>query len=202
MKTGTMKKIYSLTAALLAATIVMAAGNPATDVELSVEYRNNTACISWKPASGKGILRYELQKSTDGVNFSYFCAYAATIPAYRVEDSNLISHTQYYRLKLVDEAGQSLYSAVKGMDLKAIHATLKILPGTSGERMWVWLPVNTRILSAAITDARGQVLLSDLKVKNNVNMAAVETGILEPGAYQLLVTTNRGDRVQLRFNRN
>lgn len=202
MKTGTMKKTtIHLAIALLACCGTSAFANPATAPELSVVFQQNSAIISWQPLHQNGILRYELQKSTDGEHFSYFCSFSVSSTTYRVEDSNLISHTQYYRLRLVNGNGHSIYSPVKSMDLKAVNAEIKILPTQINGRVYVWLPVNTRIQKATITDGLGREIAADVPVKNNVNMAALETGELQPGVYQLLVTTNRGDKTQLRFTK-
>lgn len=202
MKTGTMKKtIFSLAAALLIAGAFSAAANPVATPELTIVFQQNTAIISWRPVNQPGILRYELQKSTDGEQFSYFCSYAATGAAYVVEDSNLISHTQYYRLRMVDGSGHSLYSPVKSMDLKAVNAELKLMSAQISNRVFVWLPVNTQVRTAQINDADGRVLRADVPVKNNVNIAAVETGDLAAGVYQLQVQTNRGETVKLRFRK-
>ena len=195
------KALHLLATTLLMISSITASADPSVSPELTIVFQQNTAIISWQPASQPGILRYELEKSTDGQQFSYFCSYAANSAAYVVEDSNLISHTQYYRLRMVDGSGHSLYSPVKSMDLKAVNAELKLMSAQISNRVFVWLPVNTQVRTAQINDADGRVLRADVPVKNNVNIAAVETGDLAAGVYQLQVQTNRGETVKLRFRK-
>ena len=195
------KALHLLATTLLMISSITASADPSVSPELTIVFQQNTAIISWQPASQPGILRYELEKSTDGQQFSYFCSYAANRAASVVEDSNLISHTQYYRLRMVDGSGHSLYSPVKSMDLKAVNAELKLMSAQISNRVFVWLPVNTQVRTAQINDADGRVLRADVPVKNNVNIAAVETGDLAAGVYQLQVQTNRGETVKLRFRK-
>lgn len=214
MKTGKMKQsIYTFTfIALFAAAgnAQIAAGTVASsvlakpvilnDVELKASFVNNAGTISWHSTAQIKVRRYELEKSMNGENFAYVTAFAGTEKNYTTEDNNLSAGITYYRLKIVDEKGNALYSSTQQIDTKVSANEIKILPTQLDKRIFVWLPANTTISSAVITDATGRTIYNT-SVSNITNIATVETIQLPAGVYSIKLHTSKGEIVKLKFNK-
>ena len=214
MKTGKMKKvIYFLSiTALLAnmataqvSTVAMASSvltKPAmlADVNLKAKFANNAAAISWKATRQTKVLRYELEKSTDGDNFSYITSFAGSEKNYTVADNNLFAGTTYYRLKIVDAKNNSFYSAAIYIDSKASANAIRILPTQLDEKLFVWVPSNTSISCAAISGADGKMQRKAI-INSNNNIAAIEIKGLSAGMYNLSLKTSKGETIKLKFSK-
>lgn len=170
------------------------------DVELKAAFVNNAGNISWHSTTQVKVRRYELEKSIDGENFAYITAFAGTEKNYTAEDNNLSAGITYYRLRIVDEEGHSLYSSTQLIDTKASVNEIKLLPTQLDKRIFVWLPANTTISSAVITDATGRTIYNT-SVSNITNIATVETIQLPAGTYSIKLHTSKGETVKLKFNK-
>jgi hypothetical protein len=215
MKTGKMKQLlYTfsfITLFAFAGNAQVAAGAVAssilakpvvlTDVEFKAAFVNNAGTISWHSTAQIKVRRYELEKSMDGENFAYITAFAGTQKNYTAEDNNLSEGVTYYRLKIVDEEGNFLYSSTQQINTKIAANEIKILPTQLDKRIFVWLPANTTISSAVITDATGRTIYNT-SVSNITNIATVETIQLPAGVYSIKLHTSKGEIVKLKFNKS
>ena len=214
MKTGKMKQvIYIFTSiTLLASTAnaqmsaVTAASSVLTtpvilaDVNLKASFVKNAGTISWQATQQIKVRRYELEKSADGENFSYITSFAGSEKYYSTQDNNLFAGINYYRLKIVDEEGNFLYSKVELIDIKARVSEIKILPTQFDQKLFVWVPSNTSISCATISGADGKVQRKAI-VNNSSNLAAVEIKGLPAGVYSLSLQTSKGETVKLKFSK-
>ena len=95
----------------------------------SVLQKNGTISVNWNVTDEEGIVRYEVEKSVDGRNFSLVQLVAPSDKAngsYRVID-NGISAINYYRIKAIGSNGVAIVSAVTQvatMDLSTAHFRL------------------------------------------------------------------------------
>ncbi|MFT3908128.1 MAG: T9SS type A sorting domain-containing protein [Ferruginibacter sp.] len=89
---------------------------PVAIIAITATRNNNTVAVNWRVEHEAGITQYELQKSTDGNNFSTI---SLTDPFgnntgtfnYTALDQNP-SRTNYYRVKGLKTDGTQIYSAV------------------------------------------------------------------------------------------
>lgn len=215
MKTGKMKQLTSiiLFSMLIAArsNAQMAAGMMAgavlnttaiaSDIDLRAIYKNNAVELNWKAVSQNNIRRYQLEKSADGIDYTYVTSLAGTEKNYAVQDNNLFEGNNYYRLKIVEETGNIFYSSAERVDTKAIAAAIKVLPAQFDNKLFVWIPANTIINAAYIGSADGKFLQKAV-LSNNSNIVTLETGNLHKGMYMLNVQTSKGETVKLRFSKS
>jgi hypothetical protein len=179
-------------------------GTVAYTVVLKAAAVNNTAELSWQHARQMKVRRYELEKSTDGENFTYVTAVpgqAASKISYTVQDRNLLEGMNYYRLKVIDNNGNAAYSKTVSLKAKSKAAEIKIMPGIVTDEVYIWLPANTLVSSAAITDMMGRKILEDAAVTNFTNVASVQLGRLPIGMYKINVLTNTGLTANLKFSK-
>ncbi|MGH2646060.1 MAG: T9SS type A sorting domain-containing protein [Ginsengibacter sp.] len=100
-------KVFNVSCTLLNTTILSFSGNVVT----------NTALLKWASASEINLKEYQIEKSTDGINFSQAGTVAAANDpngsSYTFNDPEPISSVAYYRLKLTDFSNNgSKYSKI------------------------------------------------------------------------------------------
>lgn len=110
---------------------LMGGTNPLAIVikSIAANNRGTVNVIDWATASEAAGDRMELERSADGKNYTSIAKIASkgTASDYSYTDQNPLNGVNYYRLKLVNAEGQSVYSKVvtataigaKGFDLQA-----------------------------------------------------------------------------------
>ncbi len=174
------------------------------DMKLQAVFENNTGEISWMALQQTKVRRYELEKSTDGENFNYVTAVAGNIRAhknYSVQDRNIMETVNYYRLKIVSADGNFHYSKMVSLDAHSKPAEIKILPTQVNHKLFIWVPANTSICKAIISDAFGRSIIRQTAVNNTTNLADVEISSLPIGLYNIKLFTSKGETVKLKFSK-
>lgn len=215
METGKMKKVTYIFAftMLLVSAATAKAHTPVSsasivteavilkDVNLRTTFENNTVQISWQATQQATVRRYELEKSTDAENFFYITSFAGSEKVYAAEDKNLSAAVAYYRLKIMDAAGNIFYSTVETINTKACAEAIRILPTRlDANKLHIWLPANTSIGSAIVTGADG-TLQRKAVLNESTNVAIVDISSITAGVYHLTVKTNKGETLKLKFTR-
>lgn len=165
----------------------------------------NNGAISWKAIKLLHVLRYELEKSTDGENFSYVTALAGNNKInksnYTAEDRNVTEGINYYRLKVISSQGAINYSKVITLEKKLTAAEITIMPGTITDELYIWLPANTQITNTIITDVAGREVRKNPSINHLTNVASLQLGRLPAGIYQINILTNSGKTALLKFSK-
>jgi hypothetical protein len=83
-----------------------------TFTELKGTRSGKVNLLSWKTASEGTAIRFDVERSTDGANFSGIGAVAATgdNSTYTFADDQFTAATNYYRLRITDADGKVGYS--------------------------------------------------------------------------------------------
>lgn len=84
----------------------------------------STIKINWQTSEDMNLSHFEIQRSTDGANFEVIALMftqenAENGAAYRYADYNMPAQNSgfiYYRLKIVDMNGKSIFSALKKIE--------------------------------------------------------------------------------------
>ncbi|MEI6946913.1 T9SS type A sorting domain-containing protein [Paraflavisolibacter sp. H34] len=89
--------------------------------------------ISWQNAAEEHVVRYELERSTDGQNFTTVAVLTpvknnAGSADYQQLDAAPAGGNNYYRIKAVQEDGKVVYSAVINVDAGAPIPTISLYP--------------------------------------------------------------------------
>ena len=218
MKTGTMKPRFYFTILLTALFVNANAqlttgmltlptlnnGNSGVEMKLKATAVKNTGNISWQAIKQIKVRRYELEKSSDGIHFSYVSAVPANTGKqknYSIQDKYLFNDINYYRLKIVDNKGNFSYSKIAAFDRSNTANEIKVMPAVAAEALYIWLPANTQIGKASITDAMGRSVLKNASVNNLTNLASIPVANLAAGIYQINISTNTGITTNLKFSK-
>ena len=175
----------------------------AFEANLTATVNKNGSDISWKAIKQINVRRYELEKSSDGINFSYFTALPASHKQtqFAIQDKYLYEGANYYRLKIVDQKGNFCYSQAASFDRSSIVNEIKVLTGIATQEVYIWLPINTQVTTASITDLMGREMMKNAPVINLTNMASIPVSSLNSGVYQLNIVTNNGNKTTLKFSK-
>lgn len=200
MKTGKMKQvIYSIALIMLLSLNASANNNALSEMNLKAAVVQNSAEVSWKAFTQINVRRYELEKSTDGENFSYVTAVASNAKKYSVQDRNFTEGINYYRLKVIDNNGNALYTKTVSLNKGSNFEEIKIMPGVVTDELYIWIPANTQISNAVVTDMSGRKVNRYFAINNVTNAASVKLGRLPAGMYNITVATSTGITTNLKF---
>jgi hypothetical protein len=137
--------------------------------------------IEWKSGSEKNLSHYEIERSSNGIDFvsiGHVPAQQKTIePAYSFTDNQPINGNAYYRLKAVDENGQFIYSVIAAITFKQT-GKMQLYPNplpkgqslfitnTSGEEMTINLFSPSGALIETIRTNKNNITLSPAAKKS------------------------------------
>lgn len=155
----------------------------------------NTNVLSWQLAVETGIVRYELERSTDGISFNTIASINATaLGSYSHTDNNLGSvATYYYRLKLVMSNGIEGMSQLVTLSINPDSWYVKVRSNPFQEQ--VRLSINAMApekVTLSLTDESGRLVATQ---SNNLLVGVNEISInkslyLANGMYILRIYTN------------
>ena len=208
MKASILKTGICVLAAAIFISNTSFGGNTALSTEtsyiLTVINGEKAGEVNWQPLKNVKVLRYELEKSNDGVNFTYVTAVSGTVSSiknYSVQDRNLTEGLNYYRIKMITDNGGNIYSNIVSFDKKDNEAPIQILPAVVSDDLYIWLPSNTQVSNTLITDVSGRKVNRNFAINNFTNAASVKLGRLPAGFYNITVTTTTGIAANFRFSK-
>jgi len=169
---------------------------------VTINNTNGRGEIRWFTTDTKAsMLRFEVQKSGDGNNFSYVTAVAGedrnNVKQYFAEERNLLDGNNYYRLKILYYDGTVVYTPVTQIVLSAPAAT--VLPVVAEELLYIWLPETTRISTVSVTDISGKVIFQNAALTAVSGLANIYVKKLSPGFYNLVVQLSLTQKIHLKF---
>lgn len=138
---------------------------PVSWLSFSVEQEDQIVLLNWATASEKNTDYYNVERSTDGINFITLgrvgaAGNATEITEYAFIDRQPVQNIAYYRIRQVDQDGTYSYSVIRVLqpDLKA--EIMDIYPNPSfGNMVRVvtainWIPP----VKIIVTDIQGRIL--------------------------------------------
>lgn len=146
--------------------------------------------VVWNVAGEKEVSRYEVERSTNGTQFSAIGSVnAAGKSAYRFVDQHPVSGTSFYRVKNIDIDGKAQYSTIFKMSSQSL--SLRFYPQPAHTRVFInheRLPVKGYI---TISNTNGQVV-RQLQVQPGSEQTTVDVSQLHPGMYLLRFSNGQG----------
>lgn len=190
----------SLSAAHLSnSALPIAKNNPVTSIQIKATIVNNVGHLTWNARKQKNIQMFQLEKSTDGQNFTYVTSMAGNYYNYAAQDRVLMEGINYYRLKIISKDGNFYFSNVTILDTRSVNKEVTILPTVVSDKLHVWMTDNTSISSAVITDAAGKKQQESATISNTTNLADIDMASLNPGYYAVKLITNKGQIINHQF---
>ena len=160
----------------------------------------NRVRLNWEAANEQDTRVYEIEKSTNAVNFNYLGAVSSrqtSLSAYTDYDPSPVAGWNYYRLKIIDKSGSFFYSPVRAVRFEKGMEQVKLFPNPATDVLNVQLPssyVNSSVIT--VFGADGKLISSR---KPAANMVVMNVSSLASGTYILQITKTNGDKETYRF---
>lgn len=177
----------------------VAKSNLLTGIQIKATIVNNVGHLTWNARKQKNIQMFQLEKSTDGQNFTYVTSMAGNYYNYAAQDRVLMEGINYYRLKIISKDGNFYFSNLTILDTRSVNKEVTILPNVVRDKLHVWMRDNTSISSAIITDAAGKKQQESATISNTTNLADIDMASLNPGYYAVKLITNKGQIINHQF---
>lgn len=174
--------------------------SPATQVDFSGINNGNNNILSWVVTNEHNLNYYELQRSTDGQNFSSISQTNATGQNNYSYTDNITTNTSsiyYYRLKIVDKDGNFKYSSMIKITMPANGNFAQVNPNPFKGALLVTIQSSTQGKATLIlTDLSGRQLFKQNKVlAAGINKIEIpEAGNFSKGMYLLTIIESQQTR--------
>ncbi len=184
------------------------------EIVLPVTYESFTAeqttlgnLLKWKISSEQNISHYEVERSTDGINFHSIGIVAAagnntTTNSYQFLDNSISNIKTYYQIKSVDRNSRFSYSVIRFIKGRSIENAISVYPNPASDMLKVMLPRNwennkTTIL---VINSTGQVLINKTV---NTSEYDLNVRVLPKGIYIIKAINYMDDKpLSAKFIRN
>lgn len=164
---------------------------PVAFISIKAAQAGNAIAVEWKVANEVNTVRYEVEKSTDGRNFSKKgTVIARGADTYNWLDENAVNGFNYYRIKSVDNSGQVKYTQVVKVQLGG-KAGITISPNPV-QGNFVNILINEPLAGKygiRLTNIAGQAVYNKEVTHNggSASQSFVLPSALSRGVYQLEV---------------
>jgi endonuclease I len=148
---------------------------PVTLIDLNANKYNESVLLLWTVSNETNFEKYEIERSTDGANFSYAGVIKGqNLTNYSFTDKELPSaKTVFYRLKMIDIDGKITYSKIASIRLSKIISGALVYPNPAKNILTVKLQNNLKTAGELkVVDVVGRtVLVQTLSaLQNNIQV--------------------------------
>lgn len=141
----------------------------------NVTNRNGFAGLSWQTCNEINVKKFEIEKSTNAVNFTALASVAAKnatcATEYNYSDAKALSGTAYYRIRMIDNDGASYCSAIVSINGK-VTVSVSVSPNPVANNLILSHPKAGGSAALQIVGFNGNVLVS-----RNIQQDAIQTAI-------------------------
>lgn len=171
---------------------------PLTLVNFGGTARGNQVDLQWITKEEQRVIRYEVEKSLDGVRFSKIATVAAAnntnLQQYAALDANAPDGWNYYRLKVFDNQQHSYYTATVKVWVGS-KPRIEVYPNPAKDFLKFILPVSSKC-EIRIVNTSGQVVK---RVNNAQGQFTVDVQSLDQGMYFIYILQTDRQAIVQRF---
>ncbi|HVY75822.1 MAG TPA: S8 family peptidase [Puia sp.] len=151
--------------------------------------------LQWDTWQEIASRQFVIERSPDSVNFTEIGTLPAqphldSIQSYQFIDPNLLKGENYYRLKLIYDNGDSLYSPVRRIDYDSSHVVIGIYPNPTND--WININTTSECHDIQVFDVSGRLLI---RRRTSGTEQRLFLGSLARGVYVLKIWTDAGTRL-------
>lgn len=181
---------------------------PVSAINLKGSKTSSGNLLTWTTENEHNILKYEVEKSSDGVTFEYsgyvpVKAGGGTFRNYEFNDPSNVSDN-YYRVKMIEISSADKYSNTVFLNNKASFASIKLIPNPVIDNLNIKVEMLTsQNLHLSVVDDNGMTLIGrKMFVTEGKNEMKVNVSQLPPGAYQIIISDESSIRLTEQFIKN
>ncbi|WP_165903806.1 T9SS type A sorting domain-containing protein [Hymenobacter gummosus] len=167
---------------------------PVELISLTAKLNNGRVLVDWATAQEKNNRGFEVQRSTDGENFTTLGFRAGkgnttVAQRYSFEDGRPVVGTAYYRLKQIDLDGKVVYSTMAAVNNTGKgEVAVTVYPNPAVDKLNVHISNGDTDAAVVVTDLMGRTVLSG-KLSSD---GAFDVSNLKAGNYIVTVTSASG----------
>ncbi|MBC7488266.1 MAG: T9SS type A sorting domain-containing protein, partial [Cytophagaceae bacterium] len=159
-----------------------------------------TVNLDWTTASEININRFELETSSDGVQWTKINEQLSTAisnggASYHCTDDHPTSGINYYRLHIIENDNVFSYSKIQVVNIGMQSGQLNIYPNPTEHIMHIeWMSIDQDVAYLQLLDVLGRVLIAhhSAELSVGINLLTLDSSSLTAGTYILHVTTKSG----------
>ncbi|WP_407523172.1 hypothetical protein PDL71_16630 [Lacibacter sp. MH-610] len=166
-------------------------------LNFNIRLNNSKAQLTWDSRNEEGLLRYEVEKSKDGRNFSYVGTVAAKgsgSASYLFNDAEDISTKTYYRLKLISNNTSTYSNILSVSNIKSAIEITNLINPFDSKISFQLLTSATEEIQVQVMDALGhQIIGQKMMVNKGSNAIRLDLPVnLQRATYLLRVVSASG----------
>ena len=164
---------------------------PVTLASFEVKEQNNIVNLNWQTSSELNTSYFNLQHSTDGINYTTLSTVKAKgsgVNYYTSNDVNPNNGVNYYRLQVVDRIGEISYSKQIVIKFTTSKPVITLFPNPSKGVITV---KGSHICHITAMDNLGRIVFA--QSYNDVTNPTISLSELNRGIYHLLIQTINGE---------
>ncbi len=161
--------------------------------------KNATALLQWKTATEVNALKFEIEKSTNGVDFVSIASVPAQYPLggdYTYVDNTKTTGIAYYRLKMIDKDGSFKYSGMADVNFGKCNNLRTQIYGYDKNIVINVQTENNQNIRAVVFDVLGRILTDKLlEVHTGANTFQLPVEVTQ-SIYFVKLIDERGEIIQ------
>jgi len=182
-------------------TYVVCPSLPLTLLSFSAKVGSSkTVNLDWNTASEVNINRFEVEVSTDGVNWNKIHEQPSTgitngAGVYHYTDYKPANGINYYRLHIVENDNTFSYSKIQVVNMATPAGQVSIYPNPADHLVTVEVTsMNNDFAYLQLSDVLGRIVTTTAaaEIATGINFVPLDVSFLAPGTYILKVTTKSG----------
>lgn len=161
---------------------------------------NGSVLLKWATSSETAVLKYIIERSKDGLQYTAISELAAlgnsSLNNYSASDPSPGSGNSLYRIRQVDIEGQYHFSGVVLIREVSDNKDISIFPNPSKSMIQVTVAGNVQFRSIKIFDAAGRLVINNTNGNGRLDIQSLKNGF-----YQLQAENNEGHLYKTSFIR-
>ena len=166
--------------------------------------RANTAnLLNWTTAQEVNTDRFEIERSSNGREFSKIGTVKAGNTSYSFADNNPVNGANYYRLKMADKDGAFTYSPIRQLNNKPSTFNIALYPNPAKDKLQLQVENDKQTtLHVQVVTQDGKVVLSkQVAVPQGASSQSINISQLAAGHYFLKVLPGDKEPVVIAFEK-
>ncbi|MEO6000377.1 MAG: T9SS type A sorting domain-containing protein [Chitinophagaceae bacterium] len=174
---------------------------PLTLLFFDATVKDDKALFEWTTTNEIDVAYFELQRSTDGSNYSIaskITAKGAGIANVQYNSTDKLGEEKnyYYRLKIVDRDGSAKYSDIIKINCTGQKSALSVFPNPAHGSVVIATPAVSMPSELRLIEMTGRVVKVFTIGKNSVQKTTINLLNFKPGTYKMIWTNGIRSSVQ------
>lgn len=157
---------------------------PVTWSGFTAEKSGNTALLKWSTAQESNSLKYVVERSNDGIQFSSIgevnaAGNSSSTSNYAFTDNSPNDGKNYYRIRQVDIDGKASYTDIRSLVFESLLTKISISPNPAKDKILLTIKGKLENTKVLLLNTAGQVLSTHMikNEKTNINLPGLASGV-------------------------